>query len=149
MDMEQSDIRALKREWTIGLAVVICGFAIAIAVAAFLTFGHKPRAAVPDETQIAEPAPPRETDVSDSKQVCLTALANAKNVGVLPDAGRLTDQIPRPTDQEGRYVCDAQTAKAKYSLAVDIVCKQIAKAQCVSLYSISQDDGSVLYQRQQ
>jgi hypothetical protein len=149
MGMEQSDIRALKREWTISLAVVIGGFVIAIAVAAFLTFGHKPRATVPDETQVAEPAPPRESDLSDSKQVCRTALVNAKNFGVLPDAGRLTDQIPRPTDQQGRYVCDAQTAKAKYSLAVDVVCEQIAKAQCVNLYSISQDDGSVLYQRQQ
>ena len=48
MSMEQSDLRALKREWTIGLTVVISGFVLAIAVAAFLTFGQKHAAIVPD-----------------------------------------------------------------------------------------------------
>lgn len=87
--------------------------------------------------------------MNSPKQVCRTALANAKNFGVLPDAGHLTDEIPRPTDQQGRYICDAATAKAKYSLAIDIVCAEAGKTQCVSLYNIAQDDGSVLYQRQQ
>ena len=151
MSMEQSDLRALKREWTIGLTVVISGFVLAIAVAAFLTFGQKHAAIVPDQTQIAEQAPPREPEVGSGErtQICRTALANAKDFGVLPGNGRLADSLPRPTDQEGRYICDAATGKAKYSLAVDVVCKQVAKAQCVSLYAIAQDDGSVLYQRQQ
>ncbi|HEY4123724.1 MAG TPA: hypothetical protein VGM36_03865 [Rhizomicrobium sp.] len=149
MSMEQSDIRALKREWTIGLAVVVCGFVLAIAVAAFLTFGQAQHAVIPDETQIAERPLPHEQQGGSPAQLCRTALANAKDFGVLPGAGRLTDSLPRPTDQQGRYICDAASGKAKYSLAVDIACKEVAKAQCVSLYSISQDDGSVLYQRQQ
>ncbi len=151
MDMEQPDIRALGREWKIGLAVVICGFALAIAAAAFFSFGHEPHATVPDETQIAERALPQEPNGApgDRAQICRAALANAKNFGILPDNGRLTDPNPRPTDQEGRYICDAATAHARYSLAADVVCADTAKTQCVSLYNIAQEDGSVLYQRQQ
>ncbi len=48
------DFRALEREWMIGLWAVIGGFVIAIAAAAFLTFGHKQHANVPDQTQMEE-----------------------------------------------------------------------------------------------
>lgn len=151
MSTEHRDIRAFEREWKISLFVVIGGFAIAIAVAAFLTFGKQRHAAVPDQTQVAEPAPPSDdvaNNLNDPSQVCRTSLANAKNFGVLPNDGRLSDPDPRQTDQEGRYICDAQTGKAKYSIAVDIVCEDAAKESCVSIYSVSDDDGSVLYQRQ-
>jgi hypothetical protein len=151
MNTEHPGIRALEREWKISLFVVIGGFVIAIAVAAFLTFGNKQHAVVPDQTQVVEPAPPSDevaNGLNDPSQVCRTALANAKNFGVLPNDGRLADPDPRQTDQEGRYICDAATGKAKYSIAVDIVCEDVAKDQCVSIYSIAEDDGSVLYQRQ-
>lgn len=151
MNTEHPDIRAFEREWKIGLFVVIGGFVIAIAVAAFLTFGKKQHAVVPDQTQIAEPATPsdeRANGLNDPSQVCRTALANAKNFGVLPNDSRLADPDPRQTDQEGRYMCDAETGKAKYSIAVDIVCEDAAKDRCVSIYSVAEDDGSVLYQRQ-
>lgn len=150
MSMEQPDLRALRREWMIGLTVVIGGFALAIAVAAFLTFGQKRAAVIPDQTQIAEQAPPREQYLAfdERTRICRTALANAKTVGVVPANGRLIDPTPRPTDRQGRYVCDASTGKAEYSLAADVVCADVGKAQCISLYSIAQDDGAVLYQRQ-
>lgn len=151
MSTEHPDIRALEREWKIGLFVVIGGFVLAIAVAAFLTFGKKPHAVVPDQTQIAEPAPSSDdiaSGLSDPSQVCRTALANAKNFGVLPGDGRLADPDPRQTDQEGRYICDAETGKAKYSIAIDIVCEDAAKESCISIYNVAEDDGAVLYQRQ-
>lgn len=151
MSTEHPDIRALEREWKIGLFVVIGGFVIAIAVAAFLTFGKKHHAIVPDQTQVEEPAPPSEdvaNNLNNPSQVCRTALANAKNFGVLPNDGRLSDPDPRETDQDGRYICDAETGKAKYSIAIDIVCEDAAKESCVSIYSVAEDDGAVLYQRQ-
>jgi hypothetical protein len=148
MGTEHPGIRALEREWKIGLFVVIGGFALAIAVAAFLTFGKRPHAVVPDRTQAAEQAPYQAGGLDDPSQFCRTALANAKNYGVVPNDSRLTDPNPRQTDQEGRYICDAANGKADYSIAADIVCEEIAKDQCVSIYSIAQDDGSVLYQRQ-
>ena len=151
MSTEHPGIRALEREWKIGLFVVIGGFMLAIAVAAFLTFGKRPHAVVPDQTQVAEPAPSSDdiaNSLNDPSQVCSTALANAKNFGVLPKAGRLRDPDPRETDQEGRYICDAETGKAKYSIAVDIVCDDAAKESCISIYNVAEDDGAVLYQRQ-
>ena len=98
MSTEHPDIRALQREWKIGLFVVIGGFTLAIAIAAFLTFGKKPHAVVPDQTQVAEPAPPSgdaANGLNDPSQVCSTALANAKNFGVLPMTGHLRDPDPR------------------------------------------------------
>jgi hypothetical protein len=151
MSTEHPDIRALEREWKIGLFVVIGGFVLAIAIAAFLTFGKRPHAIVPDQTQIAEPAPSSDdiaSSLNDPSQVCRTALANAKNFGVLPGDGRLADPDPRQTDQEGRFICDAETGKAKYSIAVDIVCEDAAKESCISIYNVAEDDGAVLYQRQ-
>lgn len=151
MNTEHSDIRALEREWKIGLFVVIGGFVIAIAVAAFLTFGKKQHAVVPDQTQVAEPAPPSDdaaNSLNDPSQVCRTALANAKNFGVLPNGSHLADPDPRQTDQEGRYICDALTGKTKYSIAFDLVCEDAAKDQCISIYSVAEEDGAVLYQRQ-
>ncbi|HVP85755.1 MAG TPA: hypothetical protein VMS78_13635 [Rhizomicrobium sp.] len=150
MSTDQPDFRALEREWKIGLWVVIGGFVIAIAVAAFLTFGHRQHANVPDQTQVDEASPPENVQdaMNNPSQVCTTALANAKSVGVLPGNGRLTDPDPRQTDQDNRYICDAATSKSKYSIAIDIVCDDVAKASCVSIYNIAQDDGSVLYQRQ-
>jgi hypothetical protein len=151
MDTEHPGIRAFEREWKISLFVVIGGFAIAIAVAAFLTFGKAHHAVVPDRTQVEEPAPPSDevaNGLNDPSQVCRTALANAKNFGVLPNDGRLADPDPRQTDLEGRYICDAETGKAKYSIAVDIVCEDAARESCISIYNIAEDDGAVLYQRQ-
>jgi hypothetical protein len=142
--------RTLEREWIIGLWVVIGGFAAAIAVAALLTFGQRGHAVVPDETQATEYVPPADMDgaLANPSQLCTTALANAKAFGVVPGDGRLSDPDPRQTDQDARYICDAATAKARYSIAVDIVCDQVAKASCVSIYNVAQDDGAVLYQRQ-
>jgi hypothetical protein len=149
MDMEQADIRALKREWTISLAVVIGGFIIAIAVAAFLTFGQRQHALVPDQTQLPDHGPPHVRTAGDPARFCRTVLASAKAFGVVPGAGRLFDPDPRQTDQQGRYICDAQAGAAKYSIAADVVCPDIGKDRCVSIYNIAQDDGAVLYQRRQ
>jgi hypothetical protein len=150
MSKEQPDVRALKREWTIGLAVIVGGFIIAIAVAAWLTFGQKPAAPTPGETQTEETAPASQAAAQpDPTQICSTALANAENFGIIPSFGRLTNPNPRQTKQRGRYVCDAATDSAKYAITLELVCKDFADTQCVSLYTIAQDDGTVLYQRQQ
>ncbi|MBN9569562.1 MAG: hypothetical protein J0H30_00540 [Alphaproteobacteria bacterium] len=139
--------RALSREWPTGLIVIAGGFVIAIAVAAWLTLTHKP---APVAGQVGQPgaAATGQASGTDPTQVCRTALANAQNFGVLPAYGTLADANPKETSVQGRYTCAAATPSAKYALTVDLVCEQLDNAQCVALYSVTQDDGSVLYHRQ-
>ena len=68
--------------------------------------------------------------------------------GVVPSYGRLLTLMPRTTDVRGRYVCVAGTDAPKYVLAGDLMCRNLKDSRCVSLFSVSQPDGTVLYQRQ-
>lgn len=148
MSSEHPGIRELEREWKISLFVVIGGFALAIALAAFLTFGKRPHAVVPDQTAVEESVPPpEETALGDVSHLCRTALANAMETGAIPKKSRLSDRDPRLTDQTNRLVCDATAEEKSYSIAVDVVCEDTQRAECVSVYGIAQDDGEVLYQR--
>jgi hypothetical protein len=45
-------------------------------------------------------------------------------------------------------VCAAATSAAKYLMAVDLLCRDLHSARCISLYNVMQPDGTVLYQRQ-
>lgn len=150
MSIDQPGLRALEREWAIGLVTVVGGFAVALAVAAFLTFGHRAHAVVPDTTQAEERSPPRGVGMAAlhaPTAFCRTALRNAKETGVLPAKGRLTDPFPRQTDQEGRFICDAAAGAVQYAIASDAVCANPAKYECVRIYGISKNDGTVIYQR--
>ena len=142
--------RKLHVEWIAALATIAGGFVIAIAVAAYLTFGAKPQTVNPPQaltpTQIE--AARTAAYVKLASQVCNLELANAQNFGIVPNFGKLANPLPRATDVQGRYVCIATTGAAKYVIAADLVCKDFRDSRCVSLFSVSQDDGTVLYHRQ-
>jgi hypothetical protein len=62
--------------------------------------------------------------------------------------GKLLTQMPRATKVRGRYLCVAGTQVTRYVLAGDLMCRNLKDSRCVSLFSVTQDDGTILYQRQ-
>jgi hypothetical protein len=151
MSEQNPNMRRLQVEWYAALATIIGGFVVAIAVAAYLTFGGKSAVATeatpPPSASDAQKAREAEFETLGA-QLCALELANAQTFGVIPSYGKLASALPRATDVRGRYVCVATTQVAKYVLAGDLLCKNFKDSHCVSLFSVTQDDGTVLYQRQ-
>jgi hypothetical protein len=146
---QNPNLRRLQFEWYAALATIVGGFIVAIAVAAYLTFGGKAvqTAAVP--TSQAEVLKAHQAALEKlGLDLCNLELANAQTFGVVPHFGRLLTPMPRLTDVRGRYVCVAGTQVTKYVLAGDLLCKNLKDSRCISLFSVTQDDGTVLYQRQ-
>jgi hypothetical protein len=150
MSEQNPNMRQLQIEWYAALATVVGGFAIAIAVAAYISFTNKPAtqtAAAPQSRAEMQKAQVAALEKAGA-EICGLELANAQMFGVVPNFGRLLTAMPRATDVRGRYVCVAGTDAAKYVLAGDLVCRNLKDSRCVSLFSVSQPDGTVLYQRQ-
>ncbi len=149
--------RALSREWLAALVTIGGTLVIAIAVAAYLTFRATPETAAPDATAAtqqpgqeltADQVAARQAEAAKlGLQYCSAGLADAQNFGIVPAYGKLIGNI-KETDTKGRYVCVATTNVTKYTIAIDLMCRDPKDPRCVSLYTVSQDDGSVLYQRQ-
>ena len=138
--------RALAREWLAIRIVVFGGFLVALVAA--LWFGIiVPRVIAPRQLRETLTTQIR-TLLTEEAQVCTTALADAKNFGIVPQYGQLASAKLARMDVQGRYACLASTHAAKYVLIVDLLCRRLKDARCVSLYNVSQTDGTVLYQRQ-
>ena len=148
-----SDGRALAREWRAAILVVVGGFAIAILVAAYFLLAKPavtPQAAAPEAGTPATQAQEnrQEAQLAAVQEVCRLELASAKNFGLIPAFGRLNDPNPKATSVQGRYSCLAATASTQYTITGDLICRNLKDARCLVLYSVTQGDGSVLYQRQ-
>lgn len=138
--------RALAREWIAIRIIVFGGFLVALV--AGIWFGIiVPKVIVPREVRETLTTQIR-TLLTEEAQVCTTALVNAKNFGIVPQYGRLGSAKLAQTNVQGRYACLASTHAAKYVLIVDLLCRNLKDSRCVSLYNVSQTDGTVLYQRQ-
>jgi hypothetical protein len=144
--------RKLNMEWMAALATVAGGFIIAIAVASYLTFGTKSatQSSAPQSLTPAQIEQARKIEyIKMANQLCLTELASAQSFGIVPSFGKLVNPpLPKASDVRGRYVCEATTGATKYLIAGDLVCKDLRDARCVNLFSITSDDGTVLYHRQ-
>ncbi len=152
MSEHQADIGALSREWLAARVVVIGGFLIAVAVGLYFALWAGPAQTPEEQAAVQTPqaaTSQQEAEASAEHQLCRMELANAQNYGLIPQFGRLSDPNPQKTDVQGRYVCQAATTAAKYNIAADLVCRDLTDPHCVALYSVTQDDGTVLYQRQQ
>ena len=138
--------RELAREWLAARIIVIGGFAVAL-IAAIILGILIPQYIAP-RVERAQLAKQVRTLLTEEATVCTSALNSAKNFGIVPQYGQLGTAQLAKTDVRGRYACLATTPAAKYVLVVDLVCRNLRDARCVSLYNISQTDGTVLYQRQ-
>jgi hypothetical protein len=138
--------RALAREWLAVRIIVLGGLAVAIVAAIY--FGIVvPNYIAPRELRATLTNQIR-TLLTQEAQVCTAALGTAKNFGIVPQYGQLASAKLAQTRVQGRYACLAATHAAKYVLVVDLLCRNFTDSRCVSLYNISQTDGTVLYQRQ-
>jgi hypothetical protein len=138
--------RALAREWLAVRIIVFGGFLVAIVAA--IWFGIiVPNVIAPRELRDTLTTQIR-TLLTEEAQVCTTALTGAKNFGIVPQYGQLASAKVAQTNVQGRYACLAATHAAKYVMVVDLVCRNLKDPHCVSLYNVSQTNGTVLYQRQ-
>jgi hypothetical protein len=144
--------RGTAREWLAARVVVVGGFLIAIAVAAYFTLRPAPQPVT--EAQPAAQQQPMTAqqaasqNAKDAMLVCAQELVNAKNSGIVPASGQLANAFPKATSVRARYVCTAATSAAKYLISADLVCRDLLNSRCVRLYSITDAHGMVLYQRQ-
>lgn len=136
---------ALRREWLIARVVIIGGFVVAIAAMVWFGWLHpmmQRREAITNrqhQAQALEHA---------AIQMCVSGLNSAKNFGIVPQYGKLATSNIYTTNVQGRYVCVAATPATRYLVAVDLLCRNLKDRRCVSLFSVRQADGTVLYQRQ-
>ena len=138
--------RALAREWLWVRIIVVGGFAVALITG--LWFGViYPDYVLPRE-QHANFVSRIEHLLGEEAQVCTTSLGNAKNFGIVPQYGELATTKLALTKVQGRYICIAHTNVTKYFMVVDLECRNLKNPRCVSLYSVVQGNGTVLYQRQ-
>ena len=135
----------LGAEWWAALIVIVGGGIIAVAIAAYFTFRTPPEN--PAVEQAATRAIRNAIVVRAAEIVCQQAITAAKAYGIVPAYATLASKLPTATKVTGRYVCTSATEVARYNIAVDLVCRQIRDARCVSLYTISKPDGTLLYQR--
>jgi hypothetical protein len=151
-------MRMTAREWTAARVVLIGGFIIAIAVAGYFTWTQHQQAQQAAAAQQAQAqaeakadAPPTPAQIAQSRarmnlMVCLRVVVNAATSGIVPNYAKLASRAPTPTNVQGRYSCNAATDVAKYTVTADLICADMRKADCVKLYSVKSDDGTVLYQ---
>lgn len=153
MSEQQSDLAALKREWLVARIVLIGGFAIAIAAGAYVgilwrnsILQARQQAATAIAQERAEEAA-QKANAQARAQLCQAMLAGAQSAGIVPGFAKLARTDPVSTKTTGRYLCAAQTDSSKFTLAADLVCRDLKNPQCVSLYSVTQNGGAVLFQR--
>jgi hypothetical protein len=79
--------------------------------------------------------------------VCQTMLARAHDFGVVPPDAALMQPDAVKNEADGRPLCKAQSAGAHYTMTADLICSDMTKQTCLSLYSVHQDDGTSLFQR--
>ena len=145
MSEQDADLRWLKWEWLTARVVVAIGFGLPIVVLLLLLI--LPHFIPSGSTTASRSTRPAQSADAAGRQLCGAAVEIAQRFGVVPGFARSTSG-PQKSDVSGRYVCSAITDVTKYNIAVDLTCQDLTDERCYNLFSVSQDDGSVLYQRQ-
>jgi hypothetical protein len=141
---QKEEQRALSREWLVARIVVIGG--CVVAAAAVLWFGWVRPAMLQREATAAAQQVAR-SNIQAANQMCRTGLTSAQTFGIVPPYGQLAGRNIYRTNVQGRYVCVAATHATRYLVAIDLLCRNTKDRRCVSLFSVTQTDGTVLYRR--
>jgi hypothetical protein len=150
---DEPDLRALRLEWLVARAVFALGIVLSAAVFLWLTLNRPPVLAPAGSDDVGSAASDSGAQAGSSdaasqgRQFCASTVAVAQAFGVVPAAAS-PDGMPQKTDVEGRYVCVAKNGPAQFTISVDLVCRDLADQHCFNLFTVTQGDGSVLFQRQ-
>jgi hypothetical protein len=142
------DLRWLKREWL--AACLAVGLGLAGSIGAFALLDLKPVARGAESASSQNPpadrtaAPPAAAE-TPAQQFCSTTVSIAQDFGIVSQGARAASG-PQKTDVKGRYVCVADGGK--YTISVDLLCRDLSDEHCFDIYSVTQSDGTVLFQRQ-
>ncbi len=82
------------------------------------------------------------------RSVCEATLDRVQAYGVLSPAAQLAQDDADKTQIKDRVVCHAKTQTMQYAMTVDVPCKDMGDDSCLKLYSVTQSDGTALFQRQ-
>jgi len=143
--------RATAREWLAAKIVVVGGLIVAVLVAGY--FGWQrynaeqiQQASIPAQAERQmTPQQHANFEANIGTLICAMELAGAKSLGVVPAYSKLVNNILRADGPRGRYSCVAGTQVAQYKLAADLVCREITDMRCIRLFSVTRDDGVVIY----
>jgi len=143
----EPNLRLLRLEWLTAQILLLVGVIIGVG-GLYLPASYK-IAGAPRISGAAQSAGGAATaQAAQARQFCSTAVATAKEFGIVPSATHSSDAAPAKTDVQGRYVCAAENGSAAFTVSVDLICRDVGAARCFSLFNVAQSDGTVLYQRQ-
>lgn len=153
MSEQQYDLKAISREWAAARIVLIIGFVAALGVGGYFAWQARSVVVADREHTLADIKAEQNLVNQDEAanqagvDLCKTALSTAKTFGIIAQFAQLTAYTPKESDVKGRYVCGAATGASKYAIVADALCRDLKNQQCVVLYSVTEGDGTVLYQR--
>jgi hypothetical protein len=142
MEDIDANSRLLDWEWLAARIVFAGGFGIAL-IAAVLYAVLRPSTPTP-ATILSAPEQQRE---HVAQEFCTSAIGVAQAFGVVPGFAKSASE-PQRTTVKGRYTCNAAAGQSGYAITVDLMCTDLSDARCFNLFTVKQDDGTVLYQRQ-
>jgi hypothetical protein len=146
MTDQNHDMRAAAREWRIAMFIIGAGFLIAIAVAVYFALRPSPEELAAKQAAADQAKQDQELSLKIGRVLCDVEISSAKSIGIIPNYGK-SASLPVHTGIRGRYACIASTGVAKYSIQADIKCGTLLDPHCVSVYSVTSDDGTVLFRR--
>jgi len=129
------DYRGLWWEWLAARLVFVLGFGIPIIGIIAVMILRPQGEAVSNTREVA------------GLEFCQATVSVAQSYGIVPNFAKAQGQ-PQTSDVRGRYVCAAATTTSKYLVAVDLICRNIQDPHCYNLFSVTQGDGTVIFQRQ-
>jgi len=137
------NIKALQREWLAARIFAVLVLVALVAVAVQVLF-YPPLALTSATSDTAGAEAQRH---AAALALCTAALTTTQGFGIVPAYTQLASDMVQGGTVRGRYTCFARTDAAKYQITFDLMCKDLGKAKCLNLYSVTQDGTGTLYQR--
>jgi hypothetical protein len=138
---------ALRREWL--AARIVAAFGVLLLALVVAGIVEDLWFAQPAVAPAAAPAaaPNAEARRQEDIALCTAALASAQALGIVPGFAVRDGDETRTTNVQGRYICNAKTDAARYTIIFDLACRNLGQSNCIVPFQIVQQGGGVIFQR--